>query len=227
MPERSLLKWGGICAYAAGIIIIVASASMWIGYGGIPSQVPDAGDSVALLSGGAWRTALVAWGASLFVSMVVFFAIYDYLKKTSYGLATVGLGFALAWLIVMAVLMPILAAGKVIALIQSPGYEQQLFLIMIMFGCIHRMLLLIAIAYPLCWGLAFLKGGGNARITGILLLATAVFYSCYYVFERLGSVWTAEFFHLLGHIPWIVSHFTLGLVLTAAARKEHQTTGGA
>jgi len=115
--------------------------------------------------------------------------------------------------------MAVQAAGKNIALVRTSDFETQLSVIVNLLGGLHILAIWFWALFPFFWGLAFIKLGGNNKTIGYLFLATTVFASLYYIFLRIGSIWTADFTHLLGHIAWIVSHFFLALVLTAESKK--------
>jgi len=219
MNEKPLMKWGGICAYVFVVLSIIWAVNLWISQGGIPSQMPTVSEWADMVSGGAHRTFIVLFGISFCFFVVVAYATYDYLRKTSYGLSRIGFGFATIFIISAFVMIGISAAGKNIALVRPSDFEIQLFVVMNLFGGIHTLVIWFWALFPFFWGLAFIKLEGNNKIIGVLFLATTVFAVLYYIFLRAGNIWIAEFSHLLGQITMIVSSFFLALVLTAESKK--------
>ena len=219
MNEKPLMKWGGICAYVFTVLSAISIIIYWVSQGGIPSQMPSVSEWGDVISGAPFRIVTVLFSIMACFYVVVIYATYDYLRKTSYGLSRVGFGFVVLWIIIFFIEMAALAAGKLTVLIGASDYQTQLSVIMNLFGGLHILAIWFWALFPFFWGLAFIKLEGNNKTVGYLFLATTVFAVLYYIFLRIGSIWTAEFTHLLGQIAWIVSHFFLGLVLTAESKK--------
>jgi len=219
MNEKVLMKWGGICAFAFVVLFIVWAAMLWITQG-IPSQMPTVSDWADTLAGSVSRISVILFSIFMCFYVVVAYATYDYLRKTSYGLSRIGFGFAVLWIITVFIVTSIFAAGKIIVLSGAPGFEAQLFAIMALAGGLHIYAIWFWALFPFLWGMAFVKLEGKNKIVGILFLVVAFLAVLYYAFLRAGNIWIAEFTHLLGHIAFIVSHFFLAMVLIAASKES-------
>jgi|GEM_PF-2756821 len=224
MNEKPLMKWGGISAFVFVVLFIITTLLYWIAQGGIPSRMPTVGEWADLLSGSAIRTHIVLVSIWLCFYVVVAYAAYDYLRKTSYGLSRIGFGFVVLWIITYVVVIGTLAAGIKIALARPPDFETQFSVILNLFGCMRIFLIWFWALFPFLWGLAFIKLEGKNKSVGYLFLATTVFAILLYTFLRVGNIRIAEISHLLGMITFAVSHFFLALILIAESKKQGQQT---
>jgi len=84
MNEKPLMKWGGICAYVFTVLFAISMIIHWFSQGGIPSQMPSVSEWADMFSGSASRTLTVLFSIMACFYVVVAYATYDYLRKTSY-----------------------------------------------------------------------------------------------------------------------------------------------
>lgn len=222
MNEKPLMKWGGISSFVFVVLLTITVVLYWAAQGGIPSRMPTVGEWADMVSGNAFRTVIVLFSIMACFYVVVVYATYDYLRKTSYGLARIGFGFAVLWIITFFIEMGLIAAGKNIALVHASDFETQLSVIINLLGSMHIIIIWFWALFPFLWGLAFIKLEGRNKTVGYLFLATTVFAVLYYMFLRVGNIRIAEISHLLGHIVFIVSHFFLALILIAESKKQGQ-----
>ncbi|ODS38887.1 MAG: hypothetical protein A7315_03095 [Candidatus Altiarchaeales archaeon WOR_SM1_79] len=218
MNEKPLMKWGGICAFVFAVLWIVFEIFYLIS-AGIPFQTPTVSEMANMLSGGAYRTFIVLFGISIFFYVVVAYSVYDYLRKTSYGLSRAGFGFVTVVIILWFVYWSLQTAGKTIALSGAYDFETQLSVIMNLLGSLMIPLLWAMVLYAFCWGLAFIKREGNNKIAGFLFLITSLFAFLYYLFSIIGNVLIANIIDLILVIVFIIAHLFVGTILTAESKK--------
>lgn len=218
MNDKPLMKWGGICAFVFAILWVIGLIFSLIAEG-IPSQMPTVSEWGNTLTGGTYRTAILLFGIGMFFYVVAAYAVYDYLRKTSYGLSRTGFGFVTLFIIFYFVWFTLMAAGKNIVLSGASNYQTQLAVIMNLSGSLLLPFLWFIVFYTFFWGLAFVKLAGMNKTVGFLSLATALISLLFYVFSLIGNVFICNILDLILIIVFIVANFFIGLILTAESKK--------
>ena len=94
MNDRSLLRWGGICAFSSVIVLAII-------------------DVTSKVTGGIeWTAFIPVFSIFICLYVIVLLAAYDYLAKTHYGPARIGFAFGLLLIVVLFVEVAALGADQ-------------------------------------------------------------------------------------------------------------------
>ena len=200
MHDKSLMKWGGICTFAAVILF----AAMLV---------------INQVTGGLEWTAWIPF-FSIFICLyvIVLLAANDYLSKTHYALARIGSAFGLLLIVVLFAEVAAWGAHRMIQRSVSTTAGAQLSPMLALFNSTHSLAIWFHGIWMGFWGAAFIRLPGKAKVTGVLMLLFALLYSIYYVLFRLGDAALAELAHSSGHVAMLISHWLLGMLLLEASK---------
>ena len=200
MNDRSLLKWGAICTFAAMILF----AAMLV---------------VIQVTGGLeWTAWTPVFSIFICLYVVVLLAAYDYLATTHYALARIGFAFGLLLMVVLFIEVAAWGADRMLLRSSSTPPDAELSPMLALFNSTHVLAIWFHGLWMAFWGAAFIRLPGKAKAVGVLMIAFAVFYSVYYLLLRLGDAVLAELAHSSGHVAMLISHWLLGMLLLEAAR---------
>lgn len=218
MDEKQLMKWGGICAFVVAVLWIVGEI-LYLVARGVPSETLTLSGLAEELTGSVYRTQHVFFSASLLFFVVVAYTVYEYLKKTSYGLSRIGFGFVTLYIIFSFVLFIILSAGKNIALANVFDVEAQLGVIVHLYGSLVIPFAWFILLFSLFWGLAFLNLEGMNKVVGILLLVSSGAALLFYIFSLTETIIMISIIVLILRILFIVANAFIGLVLFEESKR--------
>ena len=219
MNEKPLMKWGGICAYVYAVVWAISVTLYWIAQGGIPSQPPSLTEWADMTSCWTFRTYNVLYPFVIILHVTMLFAAYEYLRKSSFGLAKVGFGFGILFNVFCSIVWTISNASKTAALLRPADLETQLAAFLNLQGSAMIFLLWFSLPYLLLWGLAFKKLESTNIIVGYVYLVAAVLAVLIYVLQAAGSIIIVNICLFLYTVSFVISTFFIAQILTAEAKK--------
>jgi hypothetical protein len=203
MNDKSLMRWGGLSAFAFVVLFTISIAAFWV-TGGLEFR---------------------AW-VPLFSSVVCFWfiasiAAYDYLKTAEYALARIGFGFALMSVIILFLEAVVWGADRIVLRIAPSNPQSEVTELGALFASLHHAVLwFIGIWYAL-WGIAFFRMKGKAKIVGAAMLLIAGLNIGDYLFVRMSETGLlVEAWHLGGQVSNLVAYSFLGLLLLEESRRK-------
>ncbi len=200
MSDRSLMKWGAVCAF------------VWVPlFAGMLA-------ATIVMDGLEWRAWIPVFSVVICLYVVILLAVYDYLAQTHYTLAKIGFAFGL---LLMVVLFAEVAAWGADRMLKGSGASvsgEELSPMLALFNSTHVLAIWFHGIWMGLWGAAFIRLPGKAKITGALMLLFAALYSVYYLLLRLGETALAETAHSSGHVALLISHWLLGMLLLEASK---------
>lgn len=194
--NRTLMKFGGISAFGFVVLFIISTVAIWV-TGGLEFR---------------------AW-VPLFSSLVCFWfvaaiAAYDYLAKTEYALARVGLGFAILSIIILFLEATVWGADRIVLHVQGSEDQAVLTELRALFNALHVMVLWFIGIWYAFWGAAFLRLGGRGRFIGVAMALTAIFHFGDYLLYRLGvTEMSLQIWHIGSTGFNMIAYVLLGLLL--------------
>ena len=200
MTDKTLLRWGGFCAFAWVVlfaVLIVVSMAM---------------------GGPNWAAWIPLFSVVICLYVVILLAGYDYLAKANYALARIGFAFGLLLIVVLFAEVAAWGAERMILRSDPGASEAVLSPMLALFNSTHTLAIWFHGLWMGFWGAAFIRHPGKSKITGALMLLFALFYSIYYLLLRLGNSTLAEGAHSSGQVALLVSHWLLGMLLLEASR---------
>lgn len=200
MTDRTLLRWGGFCAFA-WVIVFAALLVVSIAMGGLN-----------------WTAWMPVFSIVICLYVIILLAGYDYLAKTYYALARIGFAFGLLLIVVLFAEVAAWGAERMILRSNPTGGEAALSPMLALFNSTHTLAIWFHGLWMGFWGAAFIRLPGKSKVTGALMLLFALFYSIYYLLLRLDSSTLAEAAHSSGHVALLVSHWLLGMLLLEASK---------
>ncbi len=200
MNDRSLLKWGGFCAFA----LVILFAAM---------------DVVIEVTGGLqWKAWVPVFSIIICLYVIVLLAAYDFVKKTHYALARIGFAFGLLLIVVLFAEVAAWGADRMILRSGSTAVGAELSPMLALFSSTHTLAIWFHGLWMGFWGAAFIRLPGKARVAGALMLLFALLYSIDYLLLRLGDAALEKVVHSLGHVALLISHWLLGMLLVQASK---------
>ena len=203
MNDKSLMKWGGLSAFAFVALFTISIATYWV-TGGLEFR---------------------AW-VPLFSSLVCFWfiasiAAYDYLKVQKYALARVGFGFALMSIMILFLEAVVWGADQIVLRTAPSNPPPEVTELGALFTSLHHMVLWFIGIWYAFWGLGFFRLTGKAKIVGAAMLTDASFHIGDYLFVRIGETGLfVEIWHLGAQVSNLVAYSFLGMVLLGVSRAK-------
>ena len=203
MEDRTLLKWGGISALIFVALLTSSIITFWV-TGGIEFK---------------------AW-VPLFSTLVCFLVVavlagYEYLAKSHYALARVGLGFAALSLMTLLLEAVVWGADKMVLRSGGGAMQSGITPLMATFNSLHMLVLWLIAIWLACWGAGLVRLPGKAKLAGTFMLLVAPGHLVDYALARLGRVGLpADLWHLGSQIMLLSSFMFLGLLLLNTSREE-------
>jgi hypothetical protein len=201
MNDKILMKWGGISSLIFVVLFTISIVSFWV-TGGI-----------------AFR----AW-VPLFSSLVCFLLVatlagYDYLAKSHYAFARIGLGFAALAIITLFLEAAVWGADRMVLRTEALTAQPELTHLLAFFNSLHMMVLWFIGLWMAFWGAGFVRLQGMAKVAGVLMILKPGFNLVDYLLARLGMISRfADFWHLGSQIMLLSIFTMLGLLLLTEAR---------
>ena len=203
MNDKSLMKLGGLSAFAFVALFTISIATYWV-TGGLEFR---------------------AW-VPLFSSLVCFWfiasiAAYDYLKVQKYALARVGFGFALMSIMILFLEAVVWGADRIVLRTVPSNPPPEVTELGALFTSLHHMVLWFIGIWYAFWGLGFFRLTGKAKIVGAAMLTNAGFHIGDYLFVRIGETGLfVEIWHLGAQVSNLVAYSFLGMVLLGVSRAK-------
>ena len=208
MTGKGLLRWGGISALCFVVLFTISIGA----YG--------------VTGGLAFR----AW-VPLFSSLVCFLVVatlagYEYLAKSQYSLARIGLGFAALALVMLFLEAAVWGADRMVRRAEAPAVAPELTHLLALFNSLHMMVLWFMGLWEALWGAGFIRLSGRAKAVGVPLLLGAGFNGVDYLLARLGVAGAfVDYWHLGSQMMLLAAFTMLGLLLLRVARENEGGVG--
>jgi hypothetical protein len=206
MSDKRLMKWGGISALVFVALLTTSIVTAWVTGAGI-----------------AFRAWVPLWSTLVCFLVIAAIAGYDYVAKSHYALARVGLGFAVLAIIFLFLEGAVWGADRMVRRAEAAAGQPELTHLLALFNSLHMMVLWFIGLWLALWGAALVRLGGRAKTAGVLMLLLAGFNAVDYLLARLGQAGRiVDLWHLGGQIILLSAFTMLGLVLLAAWRESVQ-----
>ncbi len=201
MNDKELLKWGGISAHVSVALLTISIVSFWV-TGGLEFR--------------AWVPLFSTFACFLLVATL---ATYDYLAKSQYALARVGLGFATLSIITFFLEAAVWGADRMVLRVRGMAVEGELTSLLAVFNSLHMMVLWFIAIWMVLWGIGFVRIPGKGRVAGTFMVLVAGFHMVDYLLARLGQTGPlVDLWHLGSQVMFLSAFTTLGLLLIEESR---------
>jgi len=203
MNDKSLMKWGGLSAFAFVVLFTISIAMYWV-TGGLDFR--------------AWVPLFSGLVCFWFIASI---AAYDYLKTAEYALARVGFGFALMSVAILFLEAVVWGADRIVLRTTLSDPQPEVTELGALFSSLHHTVLWFIGIWYTFWGLGFLRMTGKAKIVGAAMLTNAGLHIGDYLFVRISETGPfVEVWHLGAQVSNLVAYSFLGLLLLEVSRAQ-------
>jgi hypothetical protein len=202
MLDEKLMKWGGVSALTFVTLLSISIITFWI-TGGIEFR--------------AWVPLFSTIACFLLVATL---AGYDFLAKSHYALARIGLGFGALSVLTLFLEAAVWGADRMMLRAGMAPVQVQLTPQLALFNSLHMMVLWLIGIWMVVWGMGFFRMPGKGKAAGTFMMLVGPFHLVDYVLARLGHAGLfADLWHLGSQIMLLSSFGLLGLILINASKE--------
>jgi len=199
----SLMKWGGLSSFVFVGLLATSIGVAWI-TGGIEFR---------------------GW-VPLFSSLLCFWFVatlagYEYLSKSHYALARVGMGFAVFAFIMLFFEAAVWGADREFLGVTTLEPPSETTSLSVLFGSLNLYVIWFVGLWCAFWGAGFVRIPGKGRAVGVSMILVAGFNAVDYLLFRVGeSGILVEMWHLGGQICLLSAFSLLGLLMLDASKPK-------
>jgi len=202
------MQWGGISALAFVGLFSISIATGWITGAGITFR--------------AW---VPLWSILVCFLVVAALAGYEYLARTQYALARIGLAFAALTIIFFFLEGVVWGADRIVLRVEMPAESPNSSHLLVLFGSLHKAVFWFVGLWMGFWGAGFVQHRGRAKVMGILMLLKVPTNAVDYSLARLELTGPLiDLYHLGSQIVLLSAFALLGLVLVETSRTGDRLT---